>query len=542
MKLRVKAIFTGLFVFFLSWVLIGILLTIPGVLGFYETLEAYIYFRLFSSTAIPSDDIVIIDESDEKYDRDSYAELIHKLDHAGAKIIALDVLFSNEKHMKQNIKLLEATQNANAKVIHGVEFVELLNSPNPFPDFFIKTKLKEIPANFIDAKGALLPFPALRAVTRYFAHINRTIDETLKEAQYYPLIIKYNNRLYPSLPLVAVAEYLDSEIYLNASHDIELLATNKNESDSIKASIPVNIRGQTLINFLKRDDFAGKLFTFRNILEKFDEATFRDKIVLIGSSFDSQEQWLGPHSEYYPSLIVIGSVISQIMGDKYIRYGIIEGIVLSIILSVIVIIITFELSGWFEFKFPHQRVRFFILFYFLCFPMFLVVALIFLHFEIKIPVIIPYLVFIITTSVTRWYYNYRRKLTFVSYSREDENFVKKLAASLENYGLELWLFQASLKPGDKWREMVHAAIHNSKAFIIILSKKALDSQYIQFERLTAKMYNKSICPVLFETCEIPTDLDGIEYSDFRNTNDFDAKVEELAHVLLKKNSKKKILD
>jgi len=539
MKSKLKVIGFGVLFFGLVWIAIGFLLTFPAVHGLYETLETYIYSQLFVSTATPTDNLIIIDEGDKEFQRDAYASLISGLDKANAKVIALDILFSAEMCNEQNHQLVTAIQKSADRVILGVEFIDSDNQPMPFPSFHVASV--ESPNDFVEAKGALLPFSDLRSLAKNFAHINRTADETLREAQHYPLFIKYNNRLYPSLPLLSVANFLDCRIELTPEGVAEAITLVSNETHSTVHAIPINIRGQMLINFLQMEAFAGKIISFEKaltILENQQYSEFHDKIVLVGNSFDAQEQWPGPGSNHYPSLIVIGTVISQILNDQYIVHGIGEGILFSIVMSIVMLAAIYRIVRYLEFKFPQRNSCQLVLLYLLCIVPFLVAAKTAMSLGTKLPVILPYFAFAITTPLTKRFIDSRRILVFVSYAVEDEAFAKKLESSMqEKYNIKLWLFQTSLRPGDRWKRKTHAAILRSSKFLLILSPDSVKSQFVLFERVTAELHGRPIIPVLFRPCEIPPDIiSERQVSDFTKMENYDSKVEELGRVFASRQS------
>ncbi|MFQ5823749.1 MAG: CHAT domain-containing protein [bacterium] len=405
LKLKLKTLGVGTVLFILSWILLALLINIPFIHALYETLETFIYFQIFTSTATPSEHLIIIDEQENEYERTVYAQLITELDRLGAKVIALDVLFSADRDLIQNAQLVAATRTASEKVIHAVEFLNYDNQA-AIPDRFqFKVPDQPSPENYIaDVQGATLPFNDLLEVTSHLGHVIRTSDITLHQAQYFPMIINYNNRLYPSLPLLTVMKFWGCRTDTLPKEPYEMIELIQNNTNGITHPIPINSKAQTLINFILKEKFAGKIFSIARAFELFENNSniFQDKIILIGNSFDSQEQMHGPHLRSYPNLIIHGALISQFLNNENIREGVFESIVSSFILMILGIASLIFLSQKYDRVKPWHI-------YLISFLLLILVATITLKVRIKTYVILPYLVFLISTYLSKKYFEIRLK-------------------------------------------------------------------------------------------------------------------------------------
>ena len=58
---------------------------------------------------------------------------------------------------------------------------------------------------------------------------------------------------------------------------------------------------------------------------------------------------------------------------------------------------------------------------------------------------------------------------FVTYSRKDSEFALRLARDLEAAGVDVWLDQLKLIPGQVWDRKIEAAVMNNPCMIVILS-------------------------------------------------------------------------
>ncbi len=70
---------------------------------------------------------------------------------------------------------------------------------------------------------------------------------------------------------------------------------------------------------------------------------------------------------------------------------------------------------------------------------------------------------------------------FVSYSSEDEGFVYKLVDDLKENGIKCWFAPQVLKTGNYVAEKIEAAVWTQDKFIVVVSKNALESQWVSRE-------------------------------------------------------------
>jgi hypothetical protein len=57
---------------------------------------------------------------------------------------------------------------------------------------------------------------------------------------------------------------------------------------------------------------------------------------------------------------------------------------------------------------------------------------------------------------------------FISYAREDHDFVLKLATELKDQGISVWLDQWDIPAGADWDQSIDSALHDCSQFLIIL--------------------------------------------------------------------------
>ncbi len=68
---------------------------------------------------------------------------------------------------------------------------------------------------------------------------------------------------------------------------------------------------------------------------------------------------------------------------------------------------------------------------------------------------------------------------FISYSRKDINFVRRLAGDLEKAGYDVWWDLTDLRGGDDWVRVIPEAIKNSDKIIVVLSPNSTISEWVE---------------------------------------------------------------
>jgi CRP-like cAMP-binding protein len=121
--------------------------------------------------------------------------------------------------------------------------------------------------------------------------------------------------------------------------------------------------------------------------------------------------------------------------------------------------------------------------------------------------------------IDRYEQNHKRlqhSMIFVSYSRKDQEFVKRLMKDLKQQlkedGIRLWFDQVDILPGKDWDESVAEALKKTTAMLLIMSGHAAKSQNVKSEWSYCLTKGKVIVPVLIDKeCEIPFRLQNYHY-------------------------------
>lgn len=123
---------------------------------------------------------------------------------------------------------------------------------------------------------------------------------------------------------------------------------------------------------------------------------------------------------------------------------------------------------------------------------------------------------------------------FISYSRQDKEFVSQLAFGLIQHRARIWMDVSELKAGDSLIDKIQAALESASVVVVVLSKAFVASEWCKQELssgLIRELEEKRVVviPVLKEECEIPLFLRRKMYADFRN--DFEHGLKEVLDAL-----------
>jgi len=85
---------------------------------------------------------------------------------------------------------------------------------------------------------------------------------------------------------------------------------------------------------------------------------------------------------------------------------------------------------------------------------------------------------------------------FISYSRKDKQFVKKLNDALDAEGVEAWVDWEGIELASEWMERIKSAIQGTDAFLFIISPDSLKSSVCADELELGIQLNKKLIPIL----------------------------------------------
>ena len=119
--------------------------------------------------------------------------------------------------------------------------------------------------------------------------------------------------------------------------------------------------------------------------------------------------------------------------------------------------------------------------------------------------------------------------TFISYAREDAEFVLGVAAELRQKGVSIWLDKFDIHPGDDWNRAVDAALEGCECFLLVVSPSSIASDNVMDELAAAVEDGKRIVPLLYQSCRMPLRIRRLHYIDF--TAEYTTAMGELINAL-----------
>jgi len=110
----------------------------------------------------------------------------------------------------------------------------------------------------------------------------------------------------------------------------------------------------------------------------------------------------------------------------------------------------------------------------------------------------------------------QQETAFFSYSRDDSEFVLRLAEDLKAAGADVWLDQLDITPGQRWARAIQEALQSSPRVLVVLSPASVSSTHVEDEVNFAIEERKTVIPVFYRDCKVPFQLRPLQYIDFRN--------------------------
>jgi WD40 repeat protein len=126
---------------------------------------------------------------------------------------------------------------------------------------------------------------------------------------------------------------------------------------------------------------------------------------------------------------------------------------------------------------------------------------------------------------------------FISYSRRDLAFARRLTAALEARGKDVWVDLDDIMPSAPWMAEIRVAIAEADSVIVVLSPDSVASEVCRTELQSAVDLNKRLVPVVARPtpiADVPATLAALNFLDFStDTSDeaFEAGTTRLINVL-----------
>jgi hypothetical protein len=114
-------------------------------------------------------------------------------------------------------------------------------------------------------------------------------------------------------------------------------------------------------------------------------------------------------------------------------------------------------------------------------------------------------------------------MVFLSHASEDKPYVKRLRSRMLRDGLDPWLDEDEIDPGQDWELEIERAVERADAFVVFVSRSSVAKiSYLDKEiELGLRVAERRppgaifIIPALIEPCEVPERLARWQWVDLR---------------------------
>lgn len=123
----------------------------------------------------------------------------------------------------------------------------------------------------------------------------------------------------------------------------------------------------------------------------------------------------------------------------------------------------------------------------------------------------------------------RKPYIFISHSSQDKEITAFLAKRLRKAGYNVWVDVDSIPDGSTWPREIEKGVRGCGAMVVIMTKRARDSEWVERETLLAMDLRKPLFIALVEDLPLPLHLLNRQYTDFRQ--DCEAAADKLIAAL-----------
>ncbi|MEA2018789.1 MAG: adenylate/guanylate cyclase domain-containing protein [Campylobacterota bacterium] len=336
-----------IFIYFLISIIVSLVVS-TSYLYIPKTLESFDnrlrdYMFIVRGEEPNSQNVIIIDLDDKSlkklgqwpWSRNIVADLLAKLTNAGIGIIAFDIVFAEEDRSNP-LKVIEKLGIKTKIEIPNYDYIfaaTVAQTPTILgyqfqlsKDDFLEKRAPDIPAIFIErnlfddsqdlvikAHGTILNIPLVQENSYSSGFFNNVPDES-GVVRSVPLVIKYEEQIYPSLALEIIRTISDSKrVYINYDEN------GVSHIELGDYSIPTDRYGRSIVNFrggAKNFQYVSALDIIEN---NFNPKDIEGKIAIVGTSAAGLlDLRATPFDSVYPGVEVHANVVDNILTQEYI--------------------------------------------------------------------------------------------------------------------------------------------------------------------------------------------------------------------------------
>ena len=119
----------------------------------------------------------------------------------------------------------------------------------------------------------------------------------------------------------------------------------------------------------------------------------------------------------------------------------------------------------------------------------------------------------------------RSHAIFISYSRKDKEFVRRLDDELARRGREAWVDWEGIRPTEEFMQAIYGAIEGADTFVFVLTPDSVASEVCGHEIAHAAAHNKRMVPIVAREVDadaVPEPLAKLNWIFSRPGDDFEA--------------------
>jgi tetratricopeptide (TPR) repeat protein len=123
---------------------------------------------------------------------------------------------------------------------------------------------------------------------------------------------------------------------------------------------------------------------------------------------------------------------------------------------------------------------------------------------------------------------------FISYSRKDKDFVRRLDESLKSRGRDTWVDWEGIRPTEEWMQAIYGAIESADTFVFVLTPDSVASDICGREIAHAAANNKRMVPIVAREVNpsaVPEPLAKLNWIFCRESDDFEKATDDLISAL-----------
>jgi len=130
-----------------------------------------------------------------------------------------------------------------------------------------------------------------------------------------------------------------------------------------------------------------------------------------------------------------------------------------------------------------------------------------------------------------------KPLVFLSHTHQDKGRVLPFAEAIRSHGLEVWVDEERISPGDSLLETISRGLRSAECLAFFMSRASVESPWVRqelsivmAERLSAHGKGPIVIPILLDDVDLPPVLRDVKYVDLRS-GDLDGAASEFSHAV-----------